>query len=101
MKRAVPKLQGKAREVGKGELIGLEAVVRKANDAGIVGLNGDIIDETLHTLTLRVGGPGGRRIQLAKVGMVLGVRRDADASWVDLEGAALEFRAEDRTKKVR
>ncbi len=101
MKRAVPKLQGRAREVGKGEFIGLEAVVRKANDAGIVGLQGTIVDETLHTLTVRVGGPGARRVQLAKVGTVFGLRSDPAKDWVDVDGAAVEFRAEDRTKKVR
>ncbi len=101
MKRAVPRLHGKARELGKGEFIGLEAVVRKANDAGIIGLTGVVVDETLHTLTLRVGGPGGRRIQLAKVGTVFGMRSDPSRDWVEVDGAAVEFRAEDRTKKVR
>lgn len=101
VKRAIPKLHGRARDVGKGEFIGLEVLVRKANDAGIVGLTGTVVDETLHTLTIRIGGPGGRRVQLAKVGAVFGLRRDASKDWVDVDGAAVEFRAEDRTKKVR
>lgn len=101
MKRRVPRLQGSARKVAKGELIGMQATVLRANDAGIVGLAGDVIDETLRTVTLRIGGPGGRRVRLAKQGTVFGFRSDPDTDWVEVDGAAIGFRSMDRTKKVK
>lgn len=101
MKRRVPRLDGIAKKLAKGELIGLEARIASANDAGVVGLEGTIVDETLHTLSLRVGGPGGRRIQLAKAGTIWEVRSSPERDWVQIDGRAIEFRPADRTKKVR
>lgn len=101
MKRSVPRLSGISRTFGKGELIGLEVTVLRSADAGLAGLTGDIVDETLHTLTLRIGGPGGRRIQVPKVAGTFGVRSDPTRDWVEVDGAAIQFRSEDRTKKVR
>lgn len=98
MKRTVPKLQGPAKQLGKGELIGRRCKVTDANDAGIVGLEGDVVDETLHTLTLRL--EGGRRVQLAKSGAVFSFL-GSQGDWIDIEGRAIEFRPEDRPKKVR
>lgn len=99
MKRHVPKLKGAAQDVAKGELIGLPCRVATAHDAGIVGLEGDIIGETLHSLELRIGGPGGRRVQLTKVGTTFSF--ETDAGEVEVPGAAMEFRSWDRTKKVK
>lgn len=101
MKRRVPRLDGPARKVGTGELIGLEARVAKAHDEQIVGVQGEIVDETLRTLMLRIGGPGGRRMRLSKVGTVFALRTGPDADWVEIDGAAIEYRPADRTKKVR
>lgn len=101
MKRRIPRLDGIAKRIAKGELIGLECRIAAANDAGIVGLEGTIVDETLRTLTLRIEGPGGRRVQLAKAGTAWDVRSSPERDWVSLDGRALEFRPADRTKKVR
>lgn len=97
MKRIVPRVQGPAKEVARGELIGLEVRVAASPDAGIVGLRGRVIDETLHTLTVRR--LDGREVQLAK----------AAATWafvvegreVEVPGRAVQFRPWDRAKKVR
>ncbi len=97
MKRTVPRLDGPAKQLAKRELIGRRCRIASANDAGIVGLEGDVVDETLHTLTLRVDG---RRIQLAKPGTTfafLGSKGD----WIEVDGRAIEFRPMDRAKKVR
>lgn len=101
MKRSVPRLQGPAKSVARGELIGLHATVHDSPDAGIVGLSGDVVGETLHTLTLRVGGPGGRRVQLAKAACVFAFWAPDRDEPVLVDGRAIQFRPQDRTKKVR
>ncbi len=98
VKRQVPRLQGAAKQLGKGELIGRQCKIAAANDAGIVGLAGEVVDETLHTLTLRQ--EGGRRIQLAKSGATFSFL-GSQGDWIDIEGRAIEFRPEDRPKKVK
>lgn len=99
MKRRVPRLAGDAKRVAKGELIGLPVTVTKSTDAALVGLAGEVVDETLNTLTIRVGGPGGRRFQVPKVGTFFTF--DVAGEGVEVEGAAIQFRSWDRTKKVR
>ena len=99
MKRSVPRLQGRARDMARGELIGLPCRIAAAADVGIVGLEGDVIDETLRTLTLRVGGPGGRRVQVPKAATVFAFA--IGDAWVEVDGRGIEFRPWDRTKKVR
>lgn len=101
MKRTVPRLHGPAKAVARGELIGLHATVHDSPDEGIRGLSGDVVDESLHTLTLRVGGPGGRRVQVAKAACVFAFRAPGRDEPVLVEGRAIEFRPQDRTKKVR
>lgn len=101
MKRSVPRLDGPAKTVARGELVGLRATVHDSPDAGIRGLSGDVVDETLRTLTLRVGGPGGRRVQLAKAACVFAFEVPGRDEPVLVEGRAIEFRPQDRTKKVR
>ena len=97
MKRRVPRLQGLAKKVGKGELIGLSCRVAAANDAGIVGIEGEVIGETLHTLELRLPG---RRVQLAKHGAVFAFQLPK-GDWVEIPGEAIGFRPHERLKKVR
>lgn len=99
MKRSVPRLQGAAQRVAKDELVGRRVRIAAANDAGIVGLEGDVVGETLRTLELRVGGPGGRRIRVAKQGATFAFQEGERE--VEVPGAAIEFRSWDRTKKVR
>ena len=98
MKRTVPRLEGAARDIAKGELIGRNARVIASSDAGLVGLSGAVIDETLRTLVLKTD--GGRRVRVGKVGQTFEFsdpKRDA----VTIDGAAIEFRPAERTKKVR
>jgi ribonuclease P protein subunit POP4 len=99
VKRRVPRVDGPAKRVAKGELIGLPVTVVEATDSQYVGLQGTVIDETLHTLTLRLGPPGSRRMQLPKVACIF--QFEAPHGPVEVDGRALEFRPEDRTKKVR
>lgn len=97
MKRSVPRLDGPARAVGRDELIGRDARVAESTDKGLVGLEGTVIDETLRTLTLRKA--DGREVRVGKRGQVFEVATPKGP--VRLDGAAIEFRPEDRTKKVR
>jgi RNase P/RNase MRP subunit p29 len=97
VKRTVPRLDGPARAVARDELVGRAARVVQSADAGLVGLAGTVIDETLRTLTLRKA--DGREVRVGKRGQVFEVATPKGP--VRLEGAAIEFRPEDRTKKVR
>jgi RNase P/RNase MRP subunit p29 len=97
VKRTVPRLDGAARAVGRGELIGLPARIVASKDAGLVGLSGAIVDETLRTLSFRL--EGGRVVRLGKRESTFEVVTPKGP--VRIDGAAIEFRPEDRTKKVR
>lgn len=97
MKRQVPRLEGAARAVARGELIGLAVRVAGAADAGLVGLEGTVVDETLRTLVVRRA--DGRLSRLGKRGATFEFATPKGP--VRIDGAALEFRPEDRTKKVR
>jgi ribonuclease P protein subunit POP4 len=97
VKRTIPRIEGPARAVARGELIGLAAVVVASTDPGLVGLSGEVVDETLRTLSLRRG--DGRIVRLGKRGSTFEFATGAGP--VRIAGAAIEFRPEDRTKKVR
>jgi ribonuclease P protein subunit POP4 len=97
VKRTIPRLDGPARAAGKGELIGLPAKVVESRDPGLVGLSGTIVDETLRTLVFRLD--GGRTVRLGKRESTFELATPKGPVRVD--GAAIEFRPEDRTKKVR
>ncbi len=82
--------------------MGLNCTIHESPDKGIQGLYGDVVGETLHTLTLRVGGPGGRRVQVSKAACTFAFSTPGrDLEPVLVEGRAIEFRSQDRTKKVR
>lgn len=97
MKRTVPRLEGPAKAVARGELIGLQATVVASGDAGLVGLSGAVVDETLRTLSLRR--PDGRVARIGKRGATFEFATPKGP--VRVLGDAMEFRPEDRTKKVR
>lgn len=97
MKRTVPRLEGPAKAIARGELIGLSATVVESSDKGLVGLAGQVVDETLRTLTLRRA--DGRVVRLGKRGSTFEFATPTGP--VRVLGAAMEFRPEDRTKKVR
>jgi RNase P/RNase MRP subunit p29 len=93
VKRTIPRLEGKARAVAKGELIGKTAKVVVSSDPSLVGLSGSIIDETLRTFTVRRD--DGREVRIGKAGSTF------EVDGARIPGLAVEFRPEDRTKKVK
>lgn len=97
MKRSVPRLQGAAKEVARGELIGLDVRIHESSDAGVVGTQGRVVDETLRTLTIRR--EDGREARYSKAGNVFAFARGGRD--VLVEGRAIEFRPWDRAKKVK
>lgn len=97
MKRTVPRLDGPARTVARGELIGLPVRVAAANDPGLAGLSGTVVDETLRTITVRRD--DGRESRLSKEGSTF--EFTTVQGKVTVVGGAIVFRPEDRTKKVR
>jgi ribonuclease P protein subunit POP4 len=97
VKRTIPRLEGPARAVAKGELIGMAASIVASTDPGLVGLAGRIVDETLRTLTLRRA--DGREVRVGKAESTFEVATPRGP--VRIAGAAIEFRPEDRTKKVK
>lgn len=100
MKRRVPRLGGPLAAFAKQELIGLDCAVVDSTDPKSVGLEGVVVDETLRTLTLRLGAPGARRVQVAKAACTFEFRPPGKDP-VRVPGRSIEFRPEDRTKKVR
>lgn len=97
MPRTIPRLEGPARAVARGELIGLMATITASSDPTLVGRSGVIVDETLHTLRLREGGGGSMLVPKVACSFAIATPKGT----VTLPGAAIEFRPEDRTKKVR
>jgi len=97
MKRTVPRLEGDARQVARGELIGLAVAIVHSSDPGLVGLQGTVVDETLRTLVIRRA--DGRESRIGKVGSTFGF--PGPHGTVQVPGEAIEFRPAERTKKVR
>jgi ribonuclease P protein subunit POP4 len=93
VKRTIPRLDGKARAIAKDELIGRTASIVASTDPGLVGLSGRIVDETLRTFTLRLA--DGREVRVGKAESTF------EVDGVRIPGLAMEFRPEDRTKKVK
>lgn len=84
------------RATAKGELIGLRCTVAQSTDARKAGVSGVVVDETMHTLTIDTG---------SKVVMVAkpecSFRFEHTGKAIEVRGADLDFRPEDRIKKVR
>jgi ribonuclease P protein subunit POP4 len=97
VKRTVPRLEGAAKAIARGELVGLPLAVVASADAGLVGLSGVVVDETLRTLSVRR--PDGRVVRIGKRESTFEFTTPKGP--VRVVGAAMEFRPEDRTKKVR
>ncbi|HUR62650.1 MAG TPA: ribonuclease P protein subunit [Candidatus Thermoplasmatota archaeon] len=93
MKRTIPRLEGKARAIAKDELIGRTTAIVVSTDPGLVGLSGRVVDETLRTFTLRLA--DGREVRVGKAESTF------EIDGVHIPGLAMEFRPEDRTKKVK
>ncbi len=97
MKRTIPRLDGPARQVARGELVGLAVTVVESTDKGLVGMNGMVIDETLRTIVLRRA--DGREVRIGKAENAFEFTTAKGP--VRVLGAAMEFRPMDRTKKVK
>ncbi|MEK6986326.1 MAG: ribonuclease P protein subunit [Candidatus Thermoplasmatota archaeon] len=97
MKRTIPRLEGAARVVAKGELIGLPVRVVGSSDPSLVGLAGIVVDETLHTLMVRR--VDGRESRIGKRESAFEFTTPRGP--VRVVGAGIEFRPEHRTKKVK
>jgi ribonuclease P protein subunit POP4 len=82
--------------IAKGELIGLRVTVAASTDPRKRGVQGVVVDETMHTLTLDTG---------EKVVMVAkpecSFRFESKGKAIEVRGADVDFRPEDRIKKVR
>lgn len=97
MRRSVPRLEGEARTLARAEIIGQAVTVVESADAGLVGMSGTVVDETLRTLVVRRA--DGRESRIGKVGSVFGF--PGAGGTVRIPGAAIEFRPAERTKKVK
>lgn len=87
----------KTQEAGKEELLGSMVKIESATDPTLVGLEGEVLDETMKTLTVRTD--EGRAVVVAKNAVTLTIRINGQA--VEVDGRTLLFRPEDRIKKVR
>lgn len=85
-----------AHQLARGELIGRRTRVAVSNDPTLVGLEGTIVDETMHTLTLETG--RARRV-VAKAGQSFTFNTDDGP--IQLDGDQIAYRPEDRTKKAK
>jgi RNase P/RNase MRP subunit p29 len=88
------RLTGEQKRFLANELIGQNVTVENSSCKEWIGLSGSIVDETLHTFVIDT--PRGRK-RLSK----------ASCAWyfpnarIRVDGQALEFRPEDRTKRLR
>jgi ribonuclease P protein subunit POP4 len=87
------------KHVAKGELIGLEVGVVESGDPTLVGLEGVIVDETRNTFKIERAS-NGREATVPKRGQSFAFRT-LEGERVQLDGEALSFAPQDRTKKAR
>ena len=82
-----------ARNIGKHEMIGLEAEIVESRDPSLKGLKGVVVDETKNMFVIDVGG---REKRIIKKNVRL---RFENYGVVD--GSRIAYRPEDRIKKVK
>ncbi len=85
------------RDPGHEELLGRHVTLVASSDPGLVGVSGEVLDETMKTLVVATG--DGRRLVVPKTAVTL--RFELDGRTVTLEGSRILYRPEDRIKKVR
>jgi ribonuclease P protein subunit POP4 len=91
-------MQTKAsQQPGKEELIGRRVTVESSTDPTLVGVTGEVLDETMKTLTVR--NESGATVMIAKDTVTLAF--ELEGHRVEVDGRTLMFRPEDRIKKVR
>lgn len=80
-----------------GEILGAAISIERSPGIGSLPLHGTLIDESMHTFTIRLGG-GGRTVCVPKSGargtILLGERE------LPLIGDILRVRPQDRTKRI-
>jgi len=83
-------------DLKRHELIGLEVEIVTSTHPGYVGMRGLVVDETRRMLVIEIGGAEKKVPKGACVFEFLdGDRRER------IEGADIEFRPEDRVKRVK
>ncbi len=82
------------RDIIKHEFIGLRCIVSEASDPSLVGLEGEVVDETRNMLILRKGRKE-RKIPKENATFRLAFEERA----IEVEGSVLVGRPEDRIKK--
>jgi ribonuclease P protein subunit POP4 len=85
----------KARLLATRELIGLQATVVRGTDPTLRGVGGEIVDETMNTLTLRTGS-GEKRIN--KKAVTLAIQFPDER--IEISGTELLQRPDERLKKL-
>ena len=83
-------------DVARHELIGLLVTVESAH-AGWNGLEGTVVDETKHTFLVELASGAEKRVPKSGNRFVFRVGNERFV----VNGSDIEFRPEDRTKKVR
>jgi ribonuclease P protein subunit POP4 len=84
-------------QAAKEEFLGRTITVKSATDPTLVGLTGEVLDETMKTFVVRTA--AGRTVTIAKATVTLALHLGDRA--VEIDGNTLLFRPEDRIKKVR
>ncbi|MEM2901599.1 MAG: ribonuclease P protein component 1 [Candidatus Bathyarchaeia archaeon] len=82
-----------ARNLLRHELIGLKVRVKDSTDPGLKGLKGEVVDETMKTLTIR---KGERKLMLPKSNTRFAF--SINGREVTVEGKVLAGRPEERLK---
>ena len=82
-----------SKNIGKHELIGLEAEIIESKDPSLKGLKGVVVDETKNMIVIDVGGEEKRIIK-----KVVKMRFDGYGT---VDGSKIAYRPEDRIKKVK
>ena len=85
----------KARLLATRELIGLQATVVRSTDPTLRGAGGEIVDETMNTLTLRTGS-GEKRVN--KKAVTLAIQFPDER--IEISGTELLQRPDERLKKL-
>ncbi|MFZ0892347.1 MAG: ribonuclease P protein subunit [Thermoplasmata archaeon] len=80
-----------------GELLGGSVEITEAPGVRGLPINGVLVDESFHMLTIRQV-PDGRTLKIAKQGLV--GRIDVGGRELPLRGEVLRVRPEDRTKRL-
>lgn len=85
--------------MARGEFIGLPVEIVESTDPTLQSVKGTVVDETLNMFQLELV-DGGRTLQVAKANNVFEFP-DGDGTPVRIPGDRIQYRPEDRIKRVR